>query len=83
MSIRAKRFPATPMSVDRAVDAMELVGHDFYLFQDETTGVPSVVYRRRGWSYGVISLDESLPAHHVAPVEGERVYQASREADAE
>lgn len=83
VSIRAKRFPATPMSVDRAVDAMELVGHDFYLFQDETTGVPSVVYRRRGWSYGVISLDESLPAHHVAPVEGERVYQASREADAE
>jgi hypothetical protein len=36
---------------------MELVGHDFYLYHDEDTGQPSVVYRRRGWSYGVIHLD--------------------------
>lgn len=36
---------------------MELVGHDFYLFHDSDTDQPSVVYRRRGWSYGVIHLD--------------------------
>ena len=77
--IRQKAFPATPMSVDEAVDAMELVGHDFFLFQNAETGVPSVVYRRRGWSYGVIRLDESLPQDHVSASEGERAYQA-REA---
>lgn len=76
VSIREKAFPATPMSVDEAVDAMELVGHDFFLFQNSQTGVPSVVYRRRGWSYGVIRLDESLPADHVSATEGERAYQA-------
>ena len=76
MRIRQKAFPATPMSVDEAVDAMELVGHDFFLFQNAETGVPSVVYRRRGWSYGVIRLDESLPQDHVSASEGERAYQA-------
>ena len=38
---------------------MELVGHDFYLFSDVETGRPSVVYRRRGWSYGVLRLEAS------------------------
>jgi hypothetical protein len=36
---------------------MELVGHDFYLFVDSETDRPSVVYRRKGWDYGVISLE--------------------------
>jgi hypothetical protein len=35
---------------------MELVGHDFYLFQEKDSGLPSVVYRRRGYDYGVIHL---------------------------
>ncbi|WP_125609773.1 ribosome hibernation-promoting factor, HPF/YfiA family [Specibacter cremeus] len=55
--IRRKVFPAAPLTLDDAVDNMELVGHDFYLFIDADSGVPSVVYRRRGWTYGVISLD--------------------------
>ena len=55
--IRRKVFPGAPMSLDDAVDNMELVGHDFYLFVDAATGAPSVVYRRRGWTYGVITLD--------------------------
>ncbi len=38
---------------------MELVGHDFYLFHDEHTDRPSVVYRRRGYDYGVIHLELS------------------------
>ena len=50
------------MSVAEAVDAMELVGHDFYLFRDERTGRDAVVYRRRGWEYGVISLDDEPAA---------------------
>ncbi|MFZ3454251.1 ribosome hibernation-promoting factor, HPF/YfiA family [Arthrobacter sp. 7Tela_A1] len=55
--IRRKVFPGAPMSLDDAVDNMELVGHDFYLFVDSATGAPSVVYRRKGWTYGVITLD--------------------------
>ena len=46
------------MTVDDALYYMELVGHDFYLFIDQESTRPSVVYRRKGWDYGVISLDE-------------------------
>lgn len=55
--IRKKVFAATPMTVDDALYRMELVGHDFYLFIDSETDRPSVVYRRKGWDYGVIGLD--------------------------
>ncbi|NEN07053.1 ribosome-associated translation inhibitor RaiA [Diaminobutyricibacter tongyongensis] len=56
--IRKKVFASVPMTVDDALYYMELVGHDFYLFIDQETTRPSVVYRRKGWDYGVISLDE-------------------------
>ncbi|WP_422115066.1 ribosome hibernation-promoting factor, HPF/YfiA family [Brachybacterium sp. UNK5269] len=55
--IREKKHPATPMSVDDALYQMELVGHDFFLFMDAETGHPKVVYRRKGWNYGVIELE--------------------------
>lgn len=55
--IRTKVFPSTSMTVDEAVDHMELVGHDFFLFIDAETDRPSVVYRRTGWNYGVIGLE--------------------------
>jgi ribosomal subunit interface protein len=54
--IRTKDHQAAPMSLEQALYEMELVGHDFYLFVEADTGRPSVVYRRRGWSYGVIRL---------------------------
>jgi ribosomal subunit interface protein len=57
--IRKKVFASTPMTVDDALYHMELVGHDFYLFHDSETNRPSVVYRRKGWDYGVIGLDGS------------------------
>jgi ribosomal subunit interface protein len=57
--IRKKVFASVPMTVDDALYYMELVGHDFYLFVDQETKRPSVVYRRKGWDYGVISLDEN------------------------
>jgi hypothetical protein len=56
--IRKKVFAAVPMTVDDALYYMELVGHDFYLFIDAETDRPSVVYRRKGWDYGVIGLDD-------------------------
>ena len=57
--IRKKLFASSPMSVDDALYYMELVGHDFYLFIDAENERPSVVYRRKGWDYGVIGLDDS------------------------
>ena len=55
--IREKKHPAKPMSVDDALYRMELVGHDFFLFVDAESGNPKVVYRRKGFNYGVIELD--------------------------
>ena len=51
------RTPPSPMTLDQALYEMELVGHDFFLFVDKESERPSVVYRRRGYDYGVISLD--------------------------
>jgi ribosomal subunit interface protein len=59
--IRTKQFEPEWMTVEDAVDRMELVGHDFFLFIDARTDHPSVVYRRRGWDYGVISLTAAAP----------------------
>lgn len=68
--IRHKVFPATRMTQEDAVDHMELVGHDFFLFIDAVTDRPSVVYRRKGWDYGVIGLEES--ADELAAVRARR-----------
>jgi len=54
--VREKRHEAGPMTLDQALFEMELVGHDFFLYVDSDAGVPSVVYRRRGYDYGVIRL---------------------------
>jgi ribosomal subunit interface protein len=55
--VREKAHAAAPMTLDQALYEMELVGHDFYLFVDKESDKPSVVYRRRGYDYGVISLE--------------------------
>ena len=69
--VREKHHPATPMSVDQALHEMELVGHDFFLFQCADTGRPTVVYRRHAYDYGLIRLTEvpqngAVPAHAPA-----------------
>jgi ribosomal subunit interface protein len=56
--VREKFHKAEPMGIEQALFEMELVGHDFFLFRDKANGHPSVVYRRRGWDYGVIRLLE-------------------------
>ncbi len=55
--VREKSHHAAAMTLDQALYEMELVGHDFYLYVDKESERPSVVYRRRGYDYGVISLD--------------------------
>jgi ribosomal subunit interface protein len=56
--VREKEHAAKPMPIDQALLQMELVGHDFYLFHDSECDRFSVVYRRRGYDYGVIRLVE-------------------------
>jgi ribosomal subunit interface protein len=55
--VREKNHKAAPMTLDQALYEMELVGHDFFLFVDKESERPSVVYRRRGYDYGVITLE--------------------------
>ena len=57
--VRDKTHEAEPMTSADALHEMELVGHDFYLYMDADTGLPSVVYRRHGYDYGVIRLQAS------------------------
>jgi ribosomal subunit interface protein len=57
MLVREKLHRAVPMTLDQALYEMELVGHDFFLFHDKESSLPSVVYRRRGYDYGVIRLE--------------------------
>jgi ribosomal subunit interface protein len=61
--VREKEHPAEPMTVDDALFHMELLGHDFYLYLDKESGRPSVVYRRRAYDYGLISL--GTPANAI------------------
>lgn len=54
--VREKEFSGEPMTLDDALYQMELVGHDFYLFHDKESGRPSVVYRRKAYDYGLLTL---------------------------
>ena len=54
--VREKTFESEPMTLDQALLQMELIGHDFFLFPDADTGLACVVYRRKGYDYGVIRL---------------------------
>jgi ribosomal subunit interface protein len=55
--VRLKEHVSQPMTVAQAVESLELVGHDFYLFRDSDSGAPSVVYHRRGYNYGLLRLE--------------------------
>ena len=55
--IRRKRFPIHPMDDQEAAEQMELLGHDFYLFQNTKSGQVNVVYRRKEGGYGILEPD--------------------------
>jgi ribosomal subunit interface protein len=80
--VREKFHAAAAMTIDQALLEMELVGHDFFLFRDQERSLPSVVYRRRGYDYGVIRLVEEpaseipdAPTEEAASRQGWRVRQ--------
>jgi ribosomal subunit interface protein len=54
--VREKFHASQSMTIDDALLQMELVGHDFFAYHDSKCGKFSVIYRRRGYDYGVIRL---------------------------
>lgn len=52
--VRLKRFPMKPMTEAEAIEQMELLNHDFFLFEDADRGTLAVLYRRREGDYGMI-----------------------------
>jgi ribosomal subunit interface protein len=70
IEVREKVHSSPPMNLEQALLEMELVGHDFYLFHDSESDRPSVVYRRRGWSYGVLHLDVTEADEHNGATNG-------------
>lgn len=52
--VRTKRFDVKPMDIDEAIEQMELLGHDFFLFHYSAEDIPSVIYRRKDGSVGLL-----------------------------
>ena len=52
--VRRKYFAMPAMELDQALQQLELIDHDFYLFRDASSGELQVVYRRNHGGYGVI-----------------------------
>lgn len=57
--VRSKRFPMKPMAVEEAIVEMELLDHDFFLFQNIETEGFNVIYRRTDGDYGLIEPEAS------------------------
>jgi putative sigma-54 modulation protein len=52
--VKTKQFPVKPLTPEEAVEQLELVGHDFFVFRNADSGEVNVVYRRRDGDYGLI-----------------------------
>jgi putative sigma-54 modulation protein len=52
--VKTKQFAVKPMTPEEAVLQLELIGHDFFVFQNVETTDVNVVYRRRDGNYGLI-----------------------------
>jgi putative sigma-54 modulation protein len=52
--VKVKQFPVKPMLVDEAIEQMELLGHDFFLFLHKDSGKLNLLYRRKDKNYGII-----------------------------
>ena len=52
--VKTKQFAVKPMSPEEAVLQLELIGHDFFVFQNGDSNDVNVVYRRRDGNYGLI-----------------------------
>jgi len=57
--VRVKRFAVKPMSVEDAIEQMELLDHSFYLFVDAESHNTCVVYRRHDGNYGLLEPENA------------------------
>ncbi len=55
--VRVKRFELQPMDITEAIEQMELLGHDFFLFYNAEEAAVNLVYRRRDGNYGLLQPD--------------------------
>ena len=56
--VRVKRFAVKPMSVEDAIMQMEMLGHNFYLFDNAETGRVCVLYIRQDGDYGLLEPEK-------------------------
>lgn len=56
--VRVKSFTIVPMSTDEAIEQMELLGHDFFVFMHDGDGTVKVVYRRKSGDYGLLQPEK-------------------------
>ncbi len=56
--VRIKTFQIVPMSVEEAIEQMELLGHDFFVFVHSDDSIVKVVYRRKGGDYGLLQPEK-------------------------
>jgi putative sigma-54 modulation protein len=56
--VRIKNFTVVPMSTDEAIEQMELLGHDFFVFMHQDDGAVKVVYRRKNGDYGLLQPEK-------------------------
>ncbi len=52
--VRTKKFPVTPMNAEEAIEQMELLGHDFFVFYNSDVNAINVLYRRKNGDYGLL-----------------------------
>lgn len=55
--VRTKRFLVEPMALEEAIENMERLGHNFFLFFDDNTGEVRLLYRRNDGNYGIIEVE--------------------------
>lgn len=55
--VRTKRFALKPMDSEEAVLQMNMLGHNFFVFEDAETGGINIVYQRKDQKYGLIETD--------------------------
>lgn len=55
--VRIKNFPVKPFDVEEAILQMNMIGHQFFMFRNQTNGEINVVYRRKNGDYGLLTPD--------------------------
>lgn len=57
--VRRKTFPVTPMNEEEAIEQLDMLGHDFFLYYNADTAIVNLVYRRKDGDYGILEPELS------------------------